>query len=129
MFYGWPDSFQMVRDIDGVITLTGCPCLIAEQNVVNYYLPWTTSDLLVGPYVFTYWSSSEHRELQGMAAYREAIRNHYFSVVEIDRAENPAIVQPVVQALAQTSGYRLADLIPIPHWGQSSFEIWRWSGQ
>jgi hypothetical protein len=129
MFYGWPDSFQMVGDIDGIIKSTGCPCLVAEQNVVNYYLPWTANDLLASSYGFSYWNPSEHREVQGIVAYKEAIRSHYFSVVEIDRAENPAIVQPVVQALAQTSGYRLVDLIPIPHWGRSSFEIWRWSGR
>jgi Dolichyl-phosphate-mannose-protein mannosyltransferase len=129
MFYGWPDSFQMTGDIAGVIKSAGCPCLVAEQNVVNYYVPWTSSDLLVGPYVFSYWSRTERRELHGISAYQQGIRDHYFSVVEIDRAENPAIVQPVIQALAQTKGYRLVDLIPIAHWGRSSFEIWRWGGQ
>ena len=125
MFYGWPDSFQMVGDLASVIKSEGCPCLVAEQTVVNYYLPFTNNDLLVGPYVFAYWSPVQHRGLQGIPAYRQAIRDHYFSVIEIDRAENPGIVKPVVQALAQTRGYYLADLIPIAHWGQSSIEIWR----
>jgi hypothetical protein len=129
MFYGWPDSYQMIGHLNGVIKSAGCPCLVAEQSVANYYLPWTSNDLVVGPYVFSYWSPSEQRELQGISAYRQAIRDHYFSVVEIDRAENPAIVEPVILALAQTRGYHLVNLIPIAHWGQSSFEIWRWGGQ
>jgi Dolichyl-phosphate-mannose-protein mannosyltransferase len=129
MFYGWPDSFQMTRSLARVIKSAGCPCLIAEQSVVSYYIQGTNSDLLVGPYGFSYWSRAENRELQGIPAYRQAIRDHYFSVVEIDRGDNPALVQPVVQALTQTSGYRLVDLIPIAHWGQSSFEIWRWGDQ
>jgi hypothetical protein len=129
MFYGWPDSFQMTRGLARVIKLAGCPCLVAEQSVVSYYVQATNNDLLVGPYGFSYWSRGKNRELQGIPAYQQAIRDHYFSVVEIDRGDNPALVQPVVQALTQTSGYRLVDLIPIAHWGQSSFEIWRWGGQ
>jgi hypothetical protein len=125
MFYGWPDSFQMVENLAGAIKSAGCPCLIAEQTVVSYYLPWTRNDLLVGPYEFPYWSPVAHRGLHGIPAYTQAIRDHYFSVVEIDRAENPGIVKPVIQALTQTRGYYLADLIPIAHWGQSSIEIWR----
>jgi Dolichyl-phosphate-mannose-protein mannosyltransferase len=129
MFYGWPDSFQMTRSLARFIKSAGCPCLVAEQSVVSYYVQGTNSDLLVGPYGFSYWSRAKNRELQGIPAYQQAIRDHYFSVVEIDRGDNPALVQPVVQALTQTSGYRLVDLIPIAHWGQSSFEIWRWGGQ
>ena len=125
MFYGWPDSFKMTADLAKILPSSGCPCLIAQQTVLNYYLPATTNDLIVGPYVFSYWNSTQHRELYGASAYQQAIQDRYFTVVEIDRAENPAIVQPVVQALAQTRGYYLADLLPIAHWGQSTIEIWR----
>ena len=37
-FSAWPDSAQMIRGLAPVIEHTGCPCLIAENDVVHYYL-------------------------------------------------------------------------------------------
>jgi hypothetical protein len=37
-FAAWPDSAQMIRGLTPVIDRTGCPCLVAENDVVHYYL-------------------------------------------------------------------------------------------
>lgn len=122
---GWPNSTQMTADLVKLLPSTGCPCLIAEETVVHYYLPATTNDLVVGPFAFWYWNPVDRREMHGIPAYQQAIRNHYFQLIEIDPAENPAVYGPITQALKHTSGYYLTDVIPIPHWGRSTIEIWR----
>ena len=120
-FAGWPDSSQMIRDIAPVIERTGCPCLVAESDVVDYYLvKQTTHDIFTTIFVMRYWDDG--RELSGTPAYRAAIRNHYFRLVEIDPAELPAIYAPVVQALS-ASHYRLVASTPSNVPGEP-FEIW-----
>jgi Dolichyl-phosphate-mannose-protein mannosyltransferase len=120
-FAGWPDSSQMIRDIAPVIERTGCPCLVAESDVVDYYLvKQTTHDIFTTIFVMRYWDDG--RELSGTPAYRAAIRNHYFRLVEIDPAELPAMYAPVVQALS-ASHYRLVASTPSNVPGEP-FEIW-----
>jgi len=120
-FAGWPDSSQMIRDIAPVIERTGCPCLVAESDVVYYYLgKQTTHDIFTTIFVMRY--RDDGRELSGTPAYRAAIRNHYFRLVEIDPSELPAIYAPVVQALS-AAHYRLVVSTPSNMPGEP-FEIW-----
>ena len=120
-FAGWPDSSLMIRDIAPVIERTGCPCLVAESDVVDYYLAkQTTHDIFTTIFVMRY--RDDGRELSGTPAYRAAIRNHYFRLVEIDPSELPAIYAPVVQALS-ASHYRLMVSTPSNVPGEP-FEIW-----
>lgn len=126
---GWPNSTQMTTDLAKLLPHTGCPCLIAETTVVHYYLPATTNDLIVGPFAFGYWNRADRHEVHGIPAYQLAIHNRYFQLIEIDPAENPAVYGPISQALKHTSGYYLVDVMPIPHWGRSTIEIWRRSGK
>lgn len=123
--HGWPNSSKMTADLAKILPSAGCPCLIAQETVVRYYLPATTNDLLVGPFAFWYWNPADRREMHGLPAYQQAIHNRYFQVIEIDPAENPGVYGPITQTLKQTNGYYLADVIPIPHWGRSTIEIWR----
>jgi hypothetical protein len=122
---GWPDSARMTADLAKLLPSTGCPCLIAETTVVHYYLPATTNDLLVGPFAFWYWNRADRREVHGIPAYQQAIQQGYFQLIEIDPAENPSVYGPITQALEHSGSYRLVDVIPIPHWGRSTIEIWR----
>ena len=132
LYSGWPNSAKMVRDLAPVIARTHCPCLVTENNVVDYYLlDSTLADKFTGAFSFYYWDGSLQRVLHGLPAYRQAIAGHYFRVVEVDPDENPAIYAPVTRALAATRGWRLAGSMPsgISH---EPFEIWRydpvWSG-
>lgn len=131
--YGWPNTSGMNADLAAIIPKAGCPCLMAQQSQVRYYLANVVANkTIVGPYSFWYWSRNTHKELHGLPAYKQAIRDHYFSVVEIDPAENDTIYKPIVRTLESTAGYRLqASLgyqleasIPIDHWGRRTMEIW-----
>jgi hypothetical protein len=124
---GWPNVARMNVELAEVMPEAGCPCLIAQQNPLRYYFPKIATEKVVGPYSFYYWDSSRHRLLDGSPAYSQAIKNHYFSVVEIDPAENPAIYKPIISALKATVGYRLLDVIKIGHWGSQTMQIWRFA--
>jgi hypothetical protein len=123
--YGWPNTSQMNADLARVIPQSGCPCLIAEESQLRYYVPRLSEYDVVGPYTFNYWSDAERKELDGISAYREAILDHYFSVVEIDPAEDLANYQAIDNALMKTPGYQLEDSIKIDHWGRRTMQIWR----
>jgi hypothetical protein len=125
-FHGWPSSARMIPVMRSLVRASGCPCLAAESDVVSYGLgPLVHPGELTGPYFLARWDSRAHRELVGIPAYQQAIRSHYFRVVEIDPAENPRLFAPVVAALAVTPGYRLAADLRIPGWGTSRIEVWQ----
>ena len=120
-FAAWPDSARMIRGLAPVIERTGCPCLVAENDVVHYYLPeQTTPDAFTTVFVMNY--RDDGHELSGAAAYRAAIGDHYFRLVEIDPSEMPAIYAPIVAALS-ASHYRLGLTTPSNLPGEP-FEIW-----
>jgi 4-amino-4-deoxy-L-arabinose transferase-like glycosyltransferase len=120
-FAAWPDSAQMIHGLAPVIERTGCPCLIAENDVVRYYLmEQTTQDTFTTVFVMKYRTGG--RELSGIPAYRAAIGDHYFRLVEIDPAEMPAVYAPVVRAL-KVSQYRLVVSTPSNTPGEP-IEIW-----
>jgi hypothetical protein len=120
-FGAWPDSAQMIRGLAPVIERTGCPCLIAENDVVHYYLTrQTTQDAFTTVFVMKY--RDDGHELSGTPAYDAAIRAHYFRLVEIDPSEMPALYAPVVDALS-ASHYRLVVSTPSNMPGEP-FEIW-----
>ena len=98
--YGWPNTSQMNADLSRIIPVSRCPCLITEQSQLRYYLPAIASEKITGPYSFWYWTHGHHRKLlHGIPAYEQAIKNHYFSVIEIDPAENISIYKPVIRTL------------------------------
>jgi putative flippase GtrA len=126
-FHGWPPAAQMTADLRPLVRSTGCPCLVAQANVAKYYLSGELlSEEITGPYSFYYWDPALHREIHGLSAYQQAIRNHYFHIIETDPGESPSTFGAVAHALATTTGYRLVDVIPIPHWGADRIEIWRY---
>jgi hypothetical protein len=120
-FAAWPNSAQMIRGMAPVIGRTGCPCLVAENDVVHYYLTQQTAH---GTFttVFVMKYRDDGRELSGVPAYRAAIRDHYFRLVEIDPAEMPASYAPIVHALS-ASQYRLVVTTSSNVPGEP-FEIW-----
>jgi len=127
---GWPNMSRAVADLGEIIPAAHCPCLVTADNVVAYYLINKVSPSeaggFVGAWYFTYWDPAQHREISGTTAYVQAIHNHYFSVLEVDPSENPAVVAPVVRALAASPGYKRIASMPIPHWGHKVIEIWRY---
>ena len=127
LYSGWPNSAEMVRDLAPAISQAHCPCLVTENNVVNYYLlKDTLADKFTGAFSLYYWDRSLGKVLHGLPAYQQAIAGHYFHVVEVDPDENPAIYAPVTRALAATPGWRLVGRMPSGI-SREPFEIWRYN--
>jgi 4-amino-4-deoxy-L-arabinose transferase-like glycosyltransferase len=126
-FAGWPNSSKMISVIQPVITKTGCPCLLASDNLIDYYLPEQTwQDQLTTVYYFRYPDSADGQMVHGALAYEQAIAAHYFRLVEIDPSENAAVYRPVTRALAVTRGYKLIDTTA-SNVADEPFEIWVYS--
>jgi len=128
--YGWPNTSRMVTVLAKVVPRSGCPCLVAAEDPVDYYLwPVVRDRRVVGPYLFWYWSPRTHHELHGIPAYDQALRDHYFRVVEMDPAEEAVVYETVIRTLDSMGpnhgGYQLAASIRIEHWGHESMQIWR----
>jgi hypothetical protein len=125
---GWPNTSRMNAELAQLMPVYGCPCLVAQQNPVRYYLPHSGAYKIFGPYDFYYWNTSLRREQNGLPAYERAIKAHYFSVVEMDPAENLAIYGPITRLLRSTKGYYLQDSIHIDQWGDKTLQIWLYQG-
>ena len=107
---GWPDMGATEAVVARLVTTTGCPCL-ATADSVTYYDQLKTvypGDLgeFTGPYYFYYWDAAGHREISGTAAYLQAIRDHYFKVIETDPGEPLASEAAILKLIAQTPGYQ-----------------------
>jgi 4-amino-4-deoxy-L-arabinose transferase-like glycosyltransferase len=125
---GWPNMSEAMVEIGKFFPAGRCPCLMTADTVVEYYLynkiPTDEYGAFSGP-----WNPPQSQTITGAGGYAQAIRTHYFSIAEIDPAENPALYRVLAQALAATPGYRLVKVIPIPHWGRKVIEIWRYEPQ
>jgi 4-amino-4-deoxy-L-arabinose transferase-like glycosyltransferase len=120
-FAEWPNSSKMIHDVAPVIERTGCPCLVAESDVVDYYLmKQTAHDIFTTIFVMRY--RHDGRELSGLPAYRAAISDHYFRLVEMDPSELPALYEAFVHLLS-ASHYRLTASTPTNVPGEP-FRIW-----
>jgi len=130
---GWPEMTRAVAIMGDIIPASHCPCLVMTNNVVEYYLlskiPPIEDGQITGPFHFNYWDNTLRTELTGEAAYTQAIRSHYFSVVETDPAENASLYGSAVRALTAQTAYRKVATIPIQHWHGKVVEIWLYEPQ
>jgi hypothetical protein len=126
-FHRWPDSSRMVSELGPVLGRTGCPCLFAEGDIVAFYLTQQTwTDQFASTYYFSYPDNVGFHLLHGLPAYRQAIADHYFKLVEIDPSEQSGVYGPVTRALTMTSGYKLVGTAP-SNAEHKPYEIWAYS--
>ena len=127
---GWPDTAQTTADLGRLFPASRCPCLAMSSDVADYYLLGRiplAQDNFSGPFYFEYQIPGASQVISGTPAYLQAIRDHYFRVVEIDPypGGDPALALAVTQAMAATPGYQLADTLP--RWdGYPAAQIWRY---
>lgn len=128
IFQGWPNSSVMTASAQSLVSYANCPCLAAENNVISYYLgDQADGARLVNLYYFRYLNPRTHQALAGLPAYRDAIANHYFGVVELDPDEVPQLYRPLLDAMEAARGYELMRVTPSNVPGEP-FIIWRYTG-
>lgn len=128
----WPNTTKMVAALRPLAKPTGGQYLFEEFDVGYYYLH---SDVYPGQlqnmFGFLYWDQRRHILLSGPPAFRLAITNHYFNLIEVDGQNiSKPTTKAIEHSLASTRGYRLVFKQP---WGPSDsagpahgyIEIWR----
>jgi 4-amino-4-deoxy-L-arabinose transferase-like glycosyltransferase len=114
---GWPDMRSAEAVLARSVAATGCPCLVTADSVTYYYLlrvvyPGNLGEF-TGPYYFYYWDAAGRRELSGTAAYLQAIRDHYFKIIEMDPGEPLAPAAAILKLMAGTPGYQQVAVISV----------------
>jgi hypothetical protein len=103
----------------------GCPCLAAEDRVMEFYLyPTLPNDAFAGAYSFGFRPSAQSGNLTGDAAYEAAIKQGYFHVVELDPEESSTFYEIVEKTLRSTPGYVLTASLPNSADPSSPIQIW-----
>lgn len=129
-FAAWPNSRAMVDTMRPFARSAHSPLLAEQGAVAGYYLR-LPPERLANTFAFSYWDPAHARELTGIPAYRQAIRDHYFGLVEVDFSFSARTARDnqIVAMLRDNPGYRLVTSIPWrDRFGHGSFMIWRYAG-
>ena len=122
MFTWWPNSSGMLRELSVALSRAKCPCLIAENNVASYHLPQLPG-VPVSTYSFSFQPKYARYQVSGLYAYKLAIQEGYFGVIQLDGAESTSIWTPLTRDLAGSREYTLLATIPASNQAHP-FKIW-----
>jgi hypothetical protein len=126
LYHVWGDSSGMVAVLRSLVR-SGNQMYLAEDNdVAHYYLqPVTSSWQWVGPYWFQY-TDAAHHQLSGVAAYRAAVADGYFDVIELGSGYGDAAFNKAVDdGLQEGKHYELVGKLP-SHTVYGDGFIWIW---
>jgi hypothetical protein len=126
-FYSsWPNAAAVIAAMQRLVAAEpGAPVFAEQGPLVDYYLDLPPRQLTSTADVFRYWDPPQYMGVA--AAYLPAIRNHYFSVIELDFSFSgrEQVDQEVLSALRTARGYRLVATIPwTDRFGSAAFDVW-----
>jgi hypothetical protein len=125
---GWPATSRATAELGRVLPAARCPCLVMDDSIAEYYLlrtlPPAQYGRLTDAYYFSYLDPGRGRRITGRPAYRQAIADGYFQLVEIDPAEDSSLDAALAAALRASPGYRRLADVPIRNQGRGHIEIW-----
>jgi hypothetical protein len=125
---GWPATSRATAELGRVLPAARCPCLVMDDSIAEYYLlrtlPPAQYGRLTDAYYFSYLDPGRGRRITGLPAYRQAIADGYFQLVEIDPAEDSSLDAALAAALRASPGYRRRADVPIRNQGRGHIEIW-----
>ena len=128
-FYSsWPNAAAFIAAIQRQVAAEPRAPILAEQGpLVDYYLGLPPRQLTNNAGAFWYWDPRRNQAVGGTAAYLQAIRYHYFSVIELDFSFSSRVQVDLElrAALRQAGGYRLVAAIPwTDRFGRAEFDVW-----
>jgi 4-amino-4-deoxy-L-arabinose transferase-like glycosyltransferase len=128
-FYSsWPNAAAFIAAIQQQVAAGSRAPILAEQGpLVDYYLGLPPRQLTNNAGAFWYWDPKRNQAVGGTAAYLQAIRYHYFSVIELDFSFSSRVPVDLElrAALRQAGGYRLVAAIPwTDRFGRAEFDVW-----
>lgn len=125
-YASWPNSAALVATLRPLAAAEPGPSLAEDPFVPSYYLRDPTGSWS-STWYFRYLDPVTQVTLNGMPAYADAIRRHYFKFVVIGLTTTPGADQAIEGDLLRTRGYAKVAVVP---WsaGQLSgqYQVWRY---
>ena len=126
LYEGWPSSTQLTTFLRPRVQPGVGRYLAEDYDVLRYYLKnetdlwqWSSLDYFV-------YTDNEKHNLSGAAAYKAAIQEGYFDLIELSYGYHTPLAIQIYQSLATSKHYELVARIPI-HNSYGSGYYWVWS--
>ena len=124
---GWPNTAQTMAVLGNVMPQAGCPCMLSDYTIAEYSLAiQSPSWQITGPYSFDYYSTAKRHELDGLDAYIYAVKEHYFTIVQLDPQASSSVYSTLSQTLAHTPGYREIESLHNSLTPRLPIQVWRY---
>ena len=126
-FLSWPNTTAFVTQLRTLLPAHKGHVLAADNgNVIEYYLPDELQGMIFdGPWFLRYQDPATGKYLTGRAAYADAIKHGYFSVIALSFGDSRATDQAITRDIRTHGGYQLIATLPYHAAGRaSSFRIW-----
>jgi hypothetical protein len=123
-FSSWPRSTSFTVRLETLAKRYPGPVL-EDNDVPEYYIPALRWRSRVGTVQFTYTDPRTGRKLSGQSAYLDAIKNGYFSIIDLSFANTIRDDNEINHDISVTTAYRLAAVIPYQADGvRAAYKIW-----
>jgi hypothetical protein len=126
LYEGWPSSTQLTTFLRPRVQPGIGRYLAEDYDVLRYNLKnetdlwqWSSLDYFV-------YTDNEKHDLSGEAAYKAAIQEGYFDLIELSYGYHTALAMQIYQSLTSSKHYYLVARIPI-HDSYGSGYYWVWS--
>ncbi len=123
-YHGWPDTTHLISTARTQLWGGNGRYLCGDYEILEYYLDGVTTDQqYTGPYTFRY-TDAHGNHLTGEAAYKAAINDGYFDVIELNFPHGALsnALSPVVEA--QSQYHLVAKLTYSDSYGTGYYLIW-----
>jgi hypothetical protein len=125
-YHMWGDSAGMAEAMRSLVRPDSGHYLAEDMEVARYYLQDVTADWQwTGPFWFEY-TNAAHQHFSGIPAYRAAIADGYFAVVELSYSAEVPLDIALKNDLGPGSRYELVAKVPYQDvYGYGFYRIWR----
>ncbi len=126
LYHMWGDSSGMVTVLRSLVRPASGRYMAEDMEVARYYLQDVTADWQwTGPFWFEY-VNKESRHLYGEDAYKAAIADGYFDVVELSYSVTASLDHTIDNGLRNSTHYQLVAKTPYSNvYGSGYYWIWR----
>jgi len=130
-FESWPNTSGFIAHLRTLLPAHKGRVLAADNgNVIEFYLPNELQGMIFsGPWFIRYQDPATGRYLVGRAAFADAIKHRYFSVIALSFGDSRATDEVIEKDIRAYGGYQLIAAVPYRAAGLSSmFRIWAREG-
>jgi hypothetical protein len=126
-YLSWPRTTEFTAKLGTLLPSHKGNVLAADNgNVIEYYLPDELQGMIFyGPWFLHYLDPASAKPLAGRAAYADAIKHGYFSVIALSFGDSRATDEAITRDIRAYGGYQLISVLPYHAGGRASaFRIW-----